>query len=237
MATKKTPWYNRIWTQSLFIAFISLILIKLGLWQWGRGNLRTQIKQQWESRSQLPAVSLQSVEKMQGGRNYLRIKTSGKFINNKTFLIDNQMLNHQPGYAIITPFKIKSSSKIVLVNRGWIAKQQFNQLNYIQPIQHTALQGLIYQPYKKTFILNSSRFAEFSSPPKVQNSNINAIGKSLGLTSEPYYIWMSTQPNPYHRTWNIKVPNPGINYGYALQYFIFALFVIGGYCRYLLKQR
>ncbi len=232
MSMKKTPWRHHPGLRLLLVMCLSFILIKLGLWQWSRGNLRSHIKHQWEHRQQLSPVPLKAALNSQKDPQYVPITTRGTFLNHQTFLIDNQTYRHQPGYAVITPFKTQQTSKIILINRGWVSKNH----QAIQPTHQTSIQGLIYQPYQKTFILNASRFLDNRSLPIVQNGNLDAIEKALSLKTEPYYIWLTTQPNPYHRIWDIKFPNPGINYGYALQYFIFALLILGAYIRYLFKH-
>jgi len=202
----------------LIFLLIEISLVSLGLWQWHRGDLRSKLSNQWQTRAHQSPTPIQSILK-QEDKNYYTVQLSGHFDNDGTVLVDNQTLKKQPGYAILTPFILDDSQTTVLVNRGWASKKE----KTIQPIHLNQIKGIVYQPVKKPFTLNKKLFLQkINHQNVVQNFDIELILSSMNLKAEPFYVWL-TSDQMYHRDWKLTFPNPGINYGYALQYFVFAI--------------
>ena len=54
--------------------------------------------------------------------------TSGRYLSEQQFLIDNIVINGRVGYFVITPLELSGSNEVVLVNRGWIARSRENDV-------------------------------------------------------------------------------------------------------------
>src|ERR1700740_2190349 len=50
-----------------------------------------------------------------------RVAASGRFVDERTVLLDNKLRQGRPGYEVVTPLALAGSDTHVLVNRGWVA--------------------------------------------------------------------------------------------------------------------
>jgi len=50
-----------------------------------------------------------------------RVSAHGRFVAERTVLLDNKLRRGRPGYEVVTPLRLGNSNTYVLVNRGWAA--------------------------------------------------------------------------------------------------------------------
>jgi surfeit locus 1 family protein len=91
------------------------LFIRLGFWQWGRGNVR---QAQWTefSRGADEAVALGS-RGIDAVRRFQRVTVAGQFDAEHQFLLDNRTHNGRAGYEVLTPLD-RPDGRIALVDRG-----------------------------------------------------------------------------------------------------------------------
>ena len=106
---------------SVFVYFIILTLLSLGLWQIYRLNWKLELIEQIENSLKNDPVELSNIEK----KNYLRIKTSGEIDFDKQIYLYNLNDNGKPGFEVINPIKIGNED--YLINRGWISFDKKNK--------------------------------------------------------------------------------------------------------------
>ena len=116
---------------SVFVYFIILILLSLGLWQIYRLNWKLELIEQIENSLKNDPVELSNVEK----KNYLRIKTRGVIDFDKQIYLYNLNENGKPGFEVINPIKIGEEN--YLINRGWIPfeKKDLSEINLVNQNQ------------------------------------------------------------------------------------------------------
>src|SRR5205823_759786 len=56
-----------------------------------------------------------------GSLIHKRVLARGRFVAERTVLLDNKLRRGRPGYEVVTPLALAGSEWHVLVNRGWIA--------------------------------------------------------------------------------------------------------------------
>lgn len=116
---------------SVFVYFIILTLLSLGLWQIYRLNWKLELIEQIENSLKNDPVELSNVEK----KNYLRIKTRGVIDFDKQIYLYNLNENGKPGFEVINPIKIGEEN--YLINRGWIPfeKKDLSEINLVNQNQ------------------------------------------------------------------------------------------------------
>lgn len=83
------------------------------------------------------------------------VTLSGVFLNDHTRYLDNQTLNGQVGYAVITPFKVDEN--VILVNRGFIPLTSRDVLPSVTPVSgFQTIEGRYY-PIVKPMVLPTDR--------------------------------------------------------------------------------
>ena len=116
---------NYIFKFKFFPALIFAItfcgFIVLGFWQIDRADQKNALNSNYTDRQQEAAIVLDKNNVIDEKSSLLwrKVEFEGSFINKQNIILDNQIFNQIAGFNIITPFKIKGSDSIVLVNRGW----------------------------------------------------------------------------------------------------------------------
>ena len=81
-------------------------------------------------------------------KNYQKVNLTGKYFFQKQIYLYSLNNNGEPGYDVITPFKtIKEEN--VLINRGWIKKENRNKLPMISA--KTDIAGMLRTANRKNF--------------------------------------------------------------------------------------
>lgn len=134
-------------TGSILMLAIPGFAFSLGIWQCYRLKWKLDLIDHLKGRLSQEAVELpedlssDSLEPLE----YCRVKVTGEFLHDRSFVIsprgrfdpgkktsasagsmlsENEMSSH--GGHLITPFKLKSSGKVILINRGWIPSFYFS---------------------------------------------------------------------------------------------------------------
>ena len=103
----------------IFISCISLYL-SLGFWQLDRAKEKDNIVNLYKNRQQAKIEKLTTISDNNiSNLHYRNFVIKGSYIN-KVFLVDNKIKNKKPGFNVISPFKLLSTSDVILVDRGWI---------------------------------------------------------------------------------------------------------------------
>ncbi len=122
MAMIRIPVGRRVFAPSLLMTLLTaalcLLFIRLGHWQWDRGELAEGEREAFLAGGG-PAVPL-------GGRRVLslprfsHVAVAGRLDGTHQFLLDNRSHAGVPGYEVLTPLALVDG-RILLVDRGWVA--------------------------------------------------------------------------------------------------------------------
>lgn len=216
---------------SLFFIVFYLILLasllSLGFWQLKRADeKRIFIAHQKEAENK-KVVQLSLIGLDPENIRYRKIEVSGGYDLQHQYLIDNQIINGQAGYFVITPFKIDGLDKAVLVNRGWVV---LNKDRRILPdldfsITETVLTGRINNFPSVGMKLAGAETPTEGWPSVVQVVDTLILSKKLGYSLLPFQIELdANMENGYQREWEKRmVMSPEKHIGYSIQWFGLAL--------------
>jgi surfeit locus 1 family protein len=106
---------------TLIFAITFCGFIVLGFWQIDRADQKNVLNSNYTDRQQEAIIVLDKNNVIDEKSSLLwrKVEFEGSFINKQNIILDNQIFNQIAGFNIITPFKIKGSDSLVLVNRGW----------------------------------------------------------------------------------------------------------------------
>jgi len=206
--------------------FISLgILLGLGSWQLSRGfekrDLELKIKHNAE-------IEVQLVDKTQDWKqlNYQNIKISGQWLPNKLFLLDNRINRGVIGYEVLVPFMLEKDQTIVLVNLGWVSRE--NRLNIPERVaaKTIEIEGQIFLP-DKGFTLGPPYTDQSSWPVIIQYFEAIALSNALNKTISPAVLVINPDNDiALTRIWKPYVIDAKKHYGYALQWWSLAIVLL-----------
>ena len=219
-----------------FVVFFFPILIFLGSWQIVRGLEKEDIVNRHYENKSLPVIS----EKKMATLNlenliYRTVNLEGEY-RPESYILDNRLYRQEAGYEVFTAFET-SEKNLFLVNRGWVAKENFNYDEDIYSSKGAVtIQGVL-SPFKR-FGLNLINQKYLDGWPKlVQQVDYEATRSDLGAAINNSVVQLSASSiGALEPIWKPVDLKPSRHYGYALQWFGLALVLICSYFYYGFKK-
>lgn len=217
---------------------IFFALLALGRWQLQRAHLKTSLLKQMESVSHRPPLRLSELPADLSGVKYQSLQVSGYWDMKHQFLVMNQFYRHQLGFHVITPFYLVKPgmlnvepSKVLLVHRGWIAKNNLMALN--SPVvvgEKVKITGIIDLPPKWQFILGVNYWPEAQWPLRFQKIDFQEMSKALHANLYPFILRLRHDAEASFVTdWQPLVISPARHIAYAVQWFGLAMVWLIGF--------
>lgn len=236
---------SRCFAPSLKLSIITLvlfcILVYLGIWQIQRALYKNNLLQTLQSRVQetpkeLSVISEPSLEK----DRFKHIDVEGVFLNNFTFLLDNQMLDHKPGFRVLTVLQSPRLEKWLLIDLGWIplgnSRAELPDIPIIYGVKK--INGIINTISCGTVLQADDTETNNTWPNVIQNLDYSYIESKLRHPVYEFVIQIQAADFNYFPYPPIDYGfNSDKNWGYAFQWFIFALLVLLYYLINSIKRR
>ena len=206
----------------VFFVLLFPLLISLGFWQLSRYDEKKSLQLQFEKYLDEPPITLNQAMQEPEPR-YRRIKVSGFYDYPHNFLLDNRIYKGASGYDVFTPF-ITLEGQPLLVNRGWLARGTDRSILPAIPDyrNQTTLQGLLYAPLGKTFVLGDDPWDDVW-PRRIQTLDFSRIADVLEKPVSNYFLVLdSDQSGSLTHTFKPVVMSPAKHMGYAVQWFLMA---------------
>lgn len=214
---------------SIIFILILPVLVSLGFWQLGRADVKQQIATQLSNRSKAAPITLEKAESNVKGAEYYPITVSGLYDNEHSFLIDNKVVNHKPGYYVVTPFiPTNRPNKVLLVNRGWIPRGRDRAVLPVIPevFGLQKITGVVKLPPKKVFRLQEHA-KQVHWPHRIQGLELKNITKILNKPTFPFIVLLSPKnSHGFLRKWTFIRTGPEKHWGYAVQWFALGLTLV-----------
>lgn len=211
-----------------FFFAVLILLISLGFWQLGRAEEKKIFLEQ-----QFLAIDKQEVDVVlltdedPKDLRYRNTTVTGRYDQEHQYLIDNQMVNGQVGYFVMTPFILKGLKKAVLINRGWVP---LNKNRQILPEIKINTKKNIVKGRINNFPVVGIKLAGAEIPTKnwpstVQVVDSKVLSEKLGYDLFPFQVELdSAAKEGYVRNWREStVISPEKHIAYAVQWFGLAI--------------
>lgn len=208
------------------VTFLLLpLLLFLGSWQLDRAQFKQNLLLQYQQRLQAQPLLLQQVNSSWQNWRFYPLIISGHYDNDHSFLVDNKMYQHRPGYHVLTPFVV-DDNRTLLINRGWIPLENRKNLPHIKPINgNQTITALIDIPARKPFLL-SHRSESNAWPRRIEAIELEQLAKELHTVLYPVVLLLSPdEKSGYVRDWQpvtLTMP-PARHIAYAVQWFSLAI--------------
>jgi len=226
------PRFHPGWRMTLFVLLFLPVLIGLGFWQLDRAEEKRQFEEQMLDRiGALPAVPEEIVA------DFERLKLTGVFEAEHTFLLDNQTHAGEVGYGVITSF-LAQDGRRWLVNRGFVAGDPGRRSlpEVTTPAGRVTLTGLVWPDLGLLPIYGSDDWAA-GWPKVVQRLEVARMAAILDNAVPREIRLEGGQPGGF-------VPPPlslnmpaSKHLGYAAQWFGLAVVLAGGYLYFGFRRR
>jgi len=209
------------------IAFCCFIV--LGFWQIDRANQKNNLNNNFTDRQKEVPIVLNKSNALDEKSSLLwrKIEVRGIFLNNQNIILDNQIFNQNPGFNIITPLKIQDSDLVVLVNRGWYPnlrdRETIPNINEISGKQK--LKGQVADFPVSGIKLGKNNIETLNSQIfRFQRLDVTELNYFLSANVLPYMIYLDPIiDKELYGNFKLPAPDSEKNYGYAFQWFAFAI--------------
>jgi surfeit locus 1 family protein len=216
------------WVMTLLMVAACAAFVRLGFWQWDKGDLR---QQEWDnfSRGTEKLLALDSGSVADVSR-FQRVSLLGRFDEVHQFLLDNRTYNGRAGYEVLTPLE-RPDGRIVIVDRGWVP---FSGLRARLPGVALMTHGQVTLTGRVDELPSAGLASGRAAPdkgdhwPKVTTyPTMNELSAALGRSLESRIVLLDpAQPDGYVRDWHPPGFQPIRYWSYAVQWWAFAVLAV-----------
>ena len=224
----KVPWRTVVLTIATAVAVA--VTASLGLWQLGRAEQKNTLQAQIERQALARPWGNAEVLATTGPDDGLhrRVTLQGVWLPDATVLLDNRPMGGQVGFWVIGSLRLTGNDRVVLVNRGWVARDFMDRTRippFETPVDVVEVQGRLTPPVSALYEL-----APASPGPMRQNVVLADYARETGLDFLPITV-VQTDPSAggLSREWPVITAKVHTHYGYAAQWFSLSALCAGLY--------
>ena len=222
---------------SILITATFAFLVSLGFWQLERADEKRGIE---ASIKQANTGSVELIKKEEGlqSKEYYEVRLQGKYLSDKQFIYDNQIVDQVSGYYVLTPYALEGQSKAILINRGFIPwNGRRDKLADIVIGQETReIKVQISKPIKRMELKPSEVGIQF--PALIQSIDLQDMADRAKIDfSSVIGLLDASASNGFIRKWEPYTGSIEKHIGYAIQWFLMALVLAIIGIRIAIKQR
>lgn len=217
----------RLGVATVLLIVLLILFINAGFWQLSRAAEKEALEDTFRTGAGMELLRTPVSDQEAADNRYRRLQLEGTYQPDKQVLLENIVHGGVNGYEVLTPFRTDNIT--IMVNRGWV---RANPDRRVLPDI-----GVDAKPRTVTGIVNrfpqpGMRFAtEFPAdapwPRRMLYPDQEAISTTLETPVMAYQLLLvEDQPDGYTRKWKALQVDPSTNYGYAFQWFSFAVLAI-----------
>ena len=221
--TEKTPAWQR-WLVLCTAALAVGLTFSLGLWQLDRAAQKTGLQGTKTKQAAMAAIDGRSLggaqdsEQQRAALLHRRLVLVGHWLPQHTVYLENRQMNAKPGFFVLTPFQIKGSGAVLLVQRGWV-QRSFTDRTALPAIQTPGGQVEL-QGYLAPWPSRLYDFGGAEQGPIRQNLDLSSFQKETGLNLlEVTLLQSGAASEGLLREWPVVASGVDKHYGYAFQWF------------------
>ena len=209
---------------TLLLIILLTVFISAGLWQLGRAGEKHDLNAAFNAGSIVETLTEPVSDTDAAKYRFRLIQLSGRYDPRHQFLLDNIVADGRNGYHVLTPFI--SDEQTLLVNRGWLAadadRNVLPDLDVDKELR--TITARINQLPAAGIKLDAPLEPAASWPRRMLYPTRDQIVAALDAQVPDYQLLLDNdQTNGYLRDWKAVPVGPEKHYGYAFQWFSFAV--------------
>ena len=221
----------------VFLLTLSL-LITLGLWQLNRADEKKQLDIERSKKMSEAVLDINLVGEVMQTDRYLRAKANGEYIQDRHWLLDNQVMNGQAGYHVFSLFKLEGAGeKYLLLDRGWVPTGHDRSVlpEFQTPTGRQQIHGILDNAPSVGIRMGEIDYTRDYILPYL---DVEKLGDALSLPLMKYAMVLNEgEPGEIKRDWEQSAEMTSEKHvGYAVQWFALATALIIIYIGVNLKK-
>ena len=202
------------------------VCISAGIWQLGRAGEKYDLRAAFAAGSIVIVLKEPIDDADVQEYRFRMVELSGSYDPHHQILLDNIIAEGRNGYQVLTPFN--TGGQTILVNRGWLAADA----------DRTVLPVIDIDDNPRTITARLNRLpvpgirldaaaADSDWPKRLLYPTRDQIVAALGTQVPDYQLLLNAdQADGYLRDWKAVEVGPKKHYGYAFQWFSFAVLAL-----------
>ncbi len=226
------------WIPLIAAVVVAAIGVSLAQWQERRAEQKLALQQQITALAEIAPLQASDLPPRARPDEFRKIVAEGEFIADWPLYLENRPLDGRAGFYLLMPFRIKGSAQVVLVQRGWFARDARDRTRIPPiptPMGPQQISGRVRGDTGQVMQLGERALP---SPGAIlQNLELQDLAAASTLPLHAFIIEQSSDTGDgLRRDW----PQPGFGIdthrGYAFQWYALAtaallFFVITGFKR------
>ncbi|WP_215398927.1 SURF1 family protein [Rheinheimera oceanensis] len=217
---------NTLWVVLTLTAFA--ILINLSWWQLSRAAEKTEQLARLAQLQADGAVTPAQLTRLSATDiDGVPLKGKASWLAPYVWLLDNQIVNGRVGYDVIVPVQAVGMTRPLLVNLGWLAGADSREtLPQLDIASEVVLDGLLRTKVDGLLLLGQNAEDNGQWPMRIQQVDYAELALQSGLELYPALLYQQHASDfiPHYQP---VVLSPEKHRGYALQWFLLAVAVVG----------
>lgn len=236
-----SPLRGRWLITTILVALLAILFLVLCGWQLQRRSQRLAANAHLLDRLRQPALNVTGEVLDPVEADLRRATVRGTFDYGQEIVLRNRTWNELPGVHVLVPLRISGSDESVLVDRGWIpydAAAPAQRAEYHNAVGEVAVTGVLRQSQTRR-----GSISPVDPLPTLDNRvdawhrvDLPKIRQQLPYPLLDVYLEEENPPGQTPRMFPKPQPDISLDEGshlfYAIQWFAFALTVVGGYTAY-----
>ncbi len=229
--------FRRPWIfVTILVILASVVMLRLGIWQLDRLAGRRAFNLQVLSQIDEPPLPLTD-DLLSGDIETLEFRTvliEGVYDLENTLVLGNQVWEEQIGVHLLTPLKIAGTEGVILVDRGWIPFEDWENRNLsaYDEFGTVTVEGMLRVTQTKLGLRDCLDETAGEMPFQVWCLALDGIAVHLPNDLLPVYLIQAPEREqgapPYKAIPQIEITE-GPHLSYAIQWFTFAAILLIGY--------
>ena len=227
---------------TLLVIVGALILGRLGIWQLDRLAQRHAFNESLNTRMAQPALPLVGASIDPDALEHRRVEVRGVYDPAQEIVLRNREQDSIAGVHVLTSLRLSGSDTAVLVDRGWLPRDQADQAArkaFAAPLGDVVVSGIARR--SQVDVGGPQDPPLGPDRPRLDawfRVNIDSIQQQTGYPLLPIFI----EQQPAAGAPELPRPVPtadlgeGPHLGYAVQWFSFAIILVVGYIAFIYTQ-
>ncbi len=196
------------------------LTLSLGRWQLRRAAQKEAFQAHIDAGTALPKLTSQALT-VQGDQLlqlHRLVLLRGRWLAQRTVYLENRQMNNRQGFYVVTPLQLEGSANVVLVQRGWVARNFIDRTllpKIDTPAASVEIEGRIAPPPSKLFEFEASE-----TGPIRQNLDMKQFASEVGAPLLGVSVQqLGPASEGLQRDWPPVEAGVEKHYGYAFQWF------------------
>jgi len=221
---------------TVLVIIAALVMIRLGIWQLDRLEQRRSFNTRVLSQIDEPILRLTddvisgTIEELE----FRTVRVNGQYDFANTLVLGNQIWDDQIGVNLLTPLVISETQHVILVNRGWIPFEDWENRT-ISDYDETgivAVEGMLRRTQTQLGLRDCLDETAGKTPFQVWCLDLEGISTHLPYELLPVYLIQAPESaqtqSPLRVIPEIEL-SEGPHLSYAIQWFTFSAILLIGY--------